>query len=46
VHVVGDDLIVPGRRYDLSAFERVVVLGAGKASGELALGLERLLGRV
>lgn len=44
VHVVGDDLIVPGRRYDLSAFERVVVLGAGKASGELALGLERLLG--
>ena len=33
-----------GRRYDLSAFEQIVVLGAGKASAELAVGLEKLLG--
>lgn len=30
--------------YDLSAFSRILVLGAGKASARMALGLERLLG--
>lgn len=44
VHLEGDELIAAGRSYDLSSFERVVVLGAGKASGELALCLEGLLG--
>jgi glycerate-2-kinase len=40
----GEELVVSGRRYDLSAFERIVVLGAGKASAELAIALEQLLG--
>ena len=44
VLVEGEELIISGRRYDLSGFERVVVLGAGKASAELALTLEELLG--
>lgn len=30
--------------YDLSTYKRIVVLGAGKASARMALGLERLLG--
>jgi len=30
--------------YDLSRFKRIFVLGAGKASARMALGLERLLG--
>ena len=44
VQLEGDELVAAGRRYDLSTFERIVVLGAGKASGELALCLEQLLG--
>jgi glycerate-2-kinase len=40
----GKELVVSGRSYDLSSFARVVVLGAGKASVELGLGLEELLG--
>ncbi len=44
VLVDGEELVVSGRRYDLSAFERIVVLGAGKASAELAFALEQLLG--
>jgi glycerate 2-kinase len=40
----GDELVVAGRSYNLSAFENIVILGAGKASGELALALEQLLG--
>jgi hydroxypyruvate reductase/glycerate 2-kinase len=44
VQLVGDELVVPGRSYDLRAFDKIVVLGAGKASVELALGLEELLG--
>ncbi|EPR30473.1 protein of unknown function DUF4147 [Alkalidesulfovibrio alkalitolerans DSM 16529] len=31
--------------YDLSSYERIIVLGAGKASARMALGLERLLGK-
>jgi len=30
--------------YDLSRYRRIIVLGAGKASARMALGLERLLG--
>jgi len=40
----GDSLLAGGSSYDLSAVDRIVVLGAGKASAEAALALERLLG--
>ena len=40
----GTDLIAGGRSYDLSAVDRLVLLGAGKASAELAAALEQLLG--
>lgn len=40
----GDKLVVAGRTYDLSQFEHIVLLGAGKASAELALAVEQLLG--
>ncbi len=37
-------LVVSGRRYDLNAFERIVVIGAGKASSKMAMAVEMLLG--
>ena len=37
-------LFVQGQEFDLDAFERILVIGAGKASGAMALALERLLG--
>jgi glycerate 2-kinase len=40
----GTDLVAGNRRYDLSAIDRLVVLGAGKASAEAALALEQMLG--
>ena len=40
----GTDLIAAGRSYDLSAAQRLVLLGAGKASAEVAMALEQLLG--
>ncbi|MGH3283938.1 MAG: glycerate kinase type-2 family protein, partial [Streptosporangiaceae bacterium] len=40
----GKRLIAGGRSYDLSAVDRLVLLGAGKASAELATALEQLLG--
>ena len=40
----GKDLIAGGRSYDLSAVDRLVLLGAGKASAELATAVEQLLG--
>jgi glycerate-2-kinase len=40
----GEHLMAGGRSYDLSAADRLVVLGAGKASAEAALALEQLLG--
>jgi glycerate-2-kinase len=40
----GNDLIAGGRSYDLSAVDRLVLLGAGKASAELAMAQEQLLG--
>lgn len=45
VRVNGDTLIAGGRRYRLSRFERIFVIGAGKASAMMAVALERLLGR-
>jgi glycerate-2-kinase len=40
----GTGLVAGDRRYDLSAIDRLVVLGAGKASAETALALEQMLG--
>lgn len=40
----GEELVAGGRSYDLSAVDRLVVLGAGKASAAAALALEQLLG--
>ncbi|HEY6294239.1 MAG TPA: DUF4147 domain-containing protein [Streptosporangiaceae bacterium] len=44
VAVHGHDLVAGGRSYDLSAVRRLVVLGAGKASAEVAVALEQMLG--
>ena len=40
----GENLLAGGRSYDLSAVDRLVVLGAGKASAEAAQALEQMLG--
>ena len=40
----GENLMAGGRSYDLSAVDRLVVLGAGKASAEAAQALEQMLG--
>jgi glycerate 2-kinase len=45
VRVNGDRLTVGKRRYLLNRFRRIFVIGAGKASAEMALALEALLGR-
>lgn len=45
VQVRGDTLSVDGRRYDLRRFERIQVVGAGKASATMARAIEKLLGR-
>jgi glycerate 2-kinase len=44
VAVHGPDLVAGGRSYDLSAVRRLVVLGAGKASAEVAVALGEMLG--
>jgi glycerate 2-kinase len=41
----GRILTAARRRYQLSKFDRVQVIGAGKASGSMAAAVERLLGR-
>jgi glycerate 2-kinase len=41
----GDQLTVGRRRYDLSRYERVVVVGAGKATAPMARAVEQRLGR-
>lgn len=41
----GAELIVGRRRYDLNRYERVVVVGAGKATAPMARAVERRLGR-
>ncbi|MCP5112074.1 MAG: DUF4147 domain-containing protein, partial [bacterium] len=45
VRVDGDILHAGKRRYRLSSFRRVLVVGAGKAGASMAKALERLLGR-
>ena len=43
VNVEGDTLLIDGREYDLSAYDRLVVLGGGKAAGGVARALEDAL---
>lgn len=38
------NLVVADRPYDLAAYERIFVAGAGKAAGRMALAVEELLG--
>ena len=40
----GNELIIGQRRYDLSLYDRVVAVGAGKATAPMARALERRLG--
>lgn len=40
----GSTLVVGDNQYDLEEYERVVVVGGGKAAGELAVALEGVLG--
>jgi len=40
----GNVLMVCGDHFDLGAYERIIVAGAGKASERMALGLEKILG--
>jgi glycerate 2-kinase len=40
----GDELVIGRRRYDLRCYERVVVLGAGKAAASMAQAVELRLG--
>ncbi|MEP7364193.1 MAG: glycerate kinase [Acidobacteriota bacterium] len=41
----GNRLIVGGKRYALDSFDRVLVIGAGKASAAMALAVEKALGK-
>jgi len=40
----GDELIIGRRRYDLRRYERIVVVGAGKATASMAWAVEQRLG--
>lgn len=44
VRLEGSRLVVGGRTFDLDRVRRLLVVGAGKASGAMAQALERLLG--
>ncbi len=44
VKLAGKRLMIGDRKYDLRAFDRVVVVGAGKAAASMALALEGILG--
>lgn len=44
VRVDGDSLLAGGARYELAAFERIIVVGAGKATARMAQAAEALLG--
>jgi hydroxypyruvate reductase len=44
VKVEGNQLHIAGAKCDLAAFERIVVVGAGKATARMALAIESLLG--
>jgi hydroxypyruvate reductase len=43
VKVDGDQLHIVGAKYDLAAFDRIIVVGAGKATARMALAIESLL---
>lgn len=43
-HLKGNRLTVANRRHDLTKFDRIFVLGAGKASAAMAIPIERVLG--
>jgi glycerate 2-kinase len=45
VSVEGEQLHIAGAKYDLAAFERIVVVGGGKATARMALAIESLLGK-
>ncbi|MDO9516153.1 MAG: glycerate-2-kinase family protein, partial [Syntrophales bacterium] len=45
VRVSGERLLIGDREYDLGAFDRVMVIGAGKAAASMAAGLEGVLGQ-
>lgn len=44
VTVADKQLHVAGAKYDLASFQRIIVVGAGKATARMALALEALLG--
>src|SRR5712671_751702 len=44
VRVSGSSLMVAGHRYALGRFDRIFVIGAGKASASMAKAVERMLG--
>lgn len=44
VSLDGDILSIQGKRFDLSLFEKIKVVGFGKSSPEAALALEKILG--
>ncbi|MEA2014563.1 MAG: DUF4147 domain-containing protein, partial [Thermodesulfobacteriota bacterium] len=44
VKLTGKRLLIGGREYDLSLFNRVMVAGAGKAGASMAAALEDILG--
>lgn len=44
VSLASDTLSIDGRSYDLSSFDRVVAVGAGKATPRMAVALESVLG--
>ena len=45
LHLDGDTLKVAGRKYSLHRFDRIQVIGAGKASAAMARAVVRVLGR-
>ena len=40
----GDKLLIEEKTFDLSLFDKIIVLGAGKAGGSMAAAVEELLG--
>ncbi|MCL4473928.1 MAG: DUF4147 domain-containing protein [Actinobacteria bacterium] len=44
LHLEADNLLIAGDEYDLSSVDRILVLGAGKAAGPMALAIESVLG--
>lgn len=43
--IENDQLHIAGAKYDLAGFDRIIVVGAGKATARMALAIESLLGR-